>query len=102
MELEPLHWTYIFLIDLHYALYVLDIYNTLCSIIKHGCQPNCSFVINNGPTKVVFPTFTLLANINKEITLDADLPFKDQQSHPDYTNLLNYFNNTTVSLIHDK
>ena len=59
-------------------------------------------MINNVATIVGFPIFTLLAKINKEITLDSDRPFKDRHSHPDYTNLLNDFNNTTVSLIHGK
>ena len=59
-------------------------------------------MINNGATTVGFPTFTLQAKINKEITLDSGLPFKYRHSHPDYNNLRNDFNNTTVSLIHDK
>ena len=59
-------------------------------------------MIDNGSTTVWFPTFTLLENNNKEITLDADLPFKDQHSKPDYTNLPNDSKNTTVRLIHSK
>ena len=90
------------LIELHNVLYVPDIDDTLYSIIEHNRQPDCLLVINNGATTVGFPTFTLLAKTNKETTLDADIPFKDQHSHPYYTNLLNDFNNTTVSLIHGK
>ena len=59
-------------------------------------------MIDNGATRVGFPTFTLLTKTNKEITLDSDLPFKDQYSQPDYTNLPNDFNNTNVRLIHEK
>ena len=90
------------LIELHDFLYVPDIADTLYFIIEHGHQPDCSFVINNGATTVGFPTFTLLTKTNKDINLYFDLPFKYQHSHPDYTNLLNDFNNTTVILIHDK
>ena len=89
-------------IELHDVLYVPDIAGILYSITKHGSQPYCSFMINNVATIVGFPIFTLLAKINKEITLDSDRPFKDRHSHPDYTNLLNEFNNNTVRLIHDK
>ena len=90
------------MIELHDVLYVPGISDTLYSFIEHGCQPDCLFLIKNGATTVVFPTFTLLTKTNKYITLYADLPFKYQHSHPDYTNLLNDFNNTTVILIHDK
>ena len=99
--MEPLQWGKK-KIELHNFLYVLDISNTFYSIINHGRQPDWLFVIKNGAITVGFPTFTLLANTNKKITLDADLSFKDQQSHPDYTNLLNDFSKTNVSLIHDK
>ena len=92
----------LFLIELHDVLYVPDISNNLYSIIEHGRQPDCLFVIKNGATIVWFTTFTLLDKTNKEITLDADIPLKERHSHPDYTNLLNDFKNTTVSLIHDK
>ena len=90
------------LIELHDVLYVPDISDTLYSIIEHGCQPDCLFVINNGSTAVGFTTFTLLSKTNKEITLDVDIPFKDRKAQPDYTNLPNDFNNTTVRLIHEK
>ena len=90
------------MIELRYVLYAPDISETLYPIIEHGRQHDWSFVIKNGDTKVVFPTFTLLDKANKEITLDADLPFKDRHSHPDYINLLNDFNITTVNLIHYK
>ena len=102
MKLEPLQCKYKKLIELHDVLYVPDIFDTLYSIIEHGSQPSWSFVINNGATAIEFPTFTLLAKTNAEINLDADLPFKDQQSHPEYTNLPNDFNNTTVRLIHER
>ena len=102
MELEPLQCKYKKIIELHDVLYFPDISDTLFSIIENGHQPYCSFVIKNGDTTVWFPTFTVLAKTNKEITLDADLPFKDRHSHPDYINLLNDFNITTVSLIHYK
>ena len=77
----------IFLIELHDVLYVPDISNTLSSIIEHGCQPDCLFVVKNGANTVGFPIFTLLTKTNKEITLDADIPFKDRHSHPYYTNI---------------
>ena len=79
------------LIELHYVLYVPHIAYTLYSIIEHSRQPGCSFFIENGATTVGFPTFTLLENTHKEITLDAYLPFKEQHSQPDYTNLPNDF-----------
>ena len=59
-------------------------------------------MIKNGDTTVGFPTFIILVNTNKEITLDADIPFKDQNSQPDYTTLPNDLKKTTVHLIHDK
>ena len=90
------------LIELHNVLYVPDITSLLYCIIEHGSQPDCSFVIKNGATTVGFPTFTLLDNTNKDMILDSDIPFKDRHSHRDYTNLLNDFNNTPVSLIYDK
>ena len=102
MELEPLQCKYKKMIELHDVLYVPDIADTLYSIIEHSRQPDWSFVIENGATTVGFPTFTLLKKTNKEITLDADLPFKDRNSQPDYTNIPNDFKNTTVRLIHDK
>ena len=89
MELEKLQWKYILLIELHNVLYVPEIYDTLYSIIENGSQPDCSFMIENGATIVGFPTFTLPEKTNKEITLDADLPFKEQHSQPEYTNLPN-------------
>ena len=55
-----------------------------------------------GSTSVRFTTSTLLAKTNKVIKLDADITFKDQHSHPDYTNLLNESNTATVILIHEK
>ena len=53
------------LIELHNVLYFPDVYDTLYSVIEHGCLPDCSFVINNGAIKVGFPKFTLLAKTNK-------------------------------------
>ena len=47
------------LIELHNVLYFPDISDTLYSIIEHGHQPDCSFVIKNGATTVGFPTFAL-------------------------------------------
>ena len=44
----------------------------------------------------------MLAETHKEITLDTDLIFKDRHSQPDYTNLPNDFENTTIRLIHYK
>ena len=90
------------MIEIHDVLYVPDIYDTLYSIIEHGHQPDCSFVIKNGAITVGFTTFTLLEKTNKEINLYSDLPFKDQHSHPNYTNLLNDFNKKTMGLVHDK
>ena len=78
MDLEPLPWNIYILIELHDVLYVPEITNTLYSAIEHVRQPDCLFVTNNGATTVGFPTFTLLDKTNKEITLDADLPFKYQ------------------------
>ena len=75
---------------------------TLYCIIEHGRQTDCLLVIENGVTTVGFTTFTLLAKTNKEITLDADLTIKDQHSHPNFTNLSNDFNNTTMPLILEK
>ena len=90
------------MIELHDVLYVPDISYTLYSIIKNGRQPYLSIVIYNGSTTVGFPTFTLLENTNKEITLNDDPPFKYRHSQTDYINLPNYFRNTTVRLIHGK
>ena len=100
MELEPLQWKYKKMIELHTVIYVPDISYTLYSIIEHGHQPDCSFVIKNVSTKFGFPTFTLLVNTNKDINLYSDIPFKDQHSQTDYNNLPDDFKNTTVSLIH--
>ena len=69
MELEPLQWKYKKLIDLHDVLYLPDISDTLYSIIEHSHQPNFLFVIENVATTVGFPTLTILAKTNKEITL---------------------------------
>ena len=102
MELEPLQWKYKKLIELHDVLYFPDISYTLYSIVEHGCRPDLSFVIENGPTTVGFTTFNLITKTHKEITLDYDIPSKDQHSQLDYTNLPNDFKNTTVRLIHDK
>ena len=44
----------------------------------------------------------MLAETHKEITLDTDLMSKDRHSQPDYTNLPNDFENTTIRLIHYK
>ena len=68
------------MIELHNVLFAPDIANTLYSIIEHSRQPDYLLVIKNGATTVGFPTFTLLANNNKEMTLYDDLPFKDQHS----------------------
>ena len=52
-------------IELHDVLYVPYILDTLYSIIDHGRQPDCLFVIKNGATTVSFPTFTLQSKTNK-------------------------------------
>ena len=90
------------LIELHDVLYVPNIADTIYSIIEHSHQPEFLVVIKNGATTVGFTTFILLENTNKEISLDVDLPFKEQNSQPYYTNPPNYFKNTTVCLIHEK
>ena len=72
------------LIELHDVLYVLDIFETLYSIIEHNHQPDFLFVIKNRANTVGFSTFTLMEKTSKEIYLDVDLPFKDRHSDPDY------------------